>query len=135
MPKSFPCLACGASVTAEPGAEVMPCPYCDTTLSIPVHLRRAPTVEPVVPQKPRDPFEAAAQVRLDEKARERSAKESELLSETLRRAQPIATQAAKFYNFWVLAKYSLPGILVGLVVLCLLSCAALAGITIFFAQR
>jgi uncharacterized Zn finger protein (UPF0148 family) len=135
MPTSFPCIACGAPVVAEPGAEVMPCPYCDTTLSIPLHLRRAPAAGPDIPQKPRDPFEAAAQVRLDEKARERSAKESELLSETLRRAQPIAAQAAKVYNFWVLAKYYLPGILIGLVVLCLLSCAAIAGITIYFAQR
>lgn len=135
MPKPFPCLACGADVAAEPGAEVMPCPYCGTALTIPLHLRRAPTAKPVIPQKPRDPFEAAAQVRLDETARERSARESELLSETLRRAQPIAAQAAKVYNFWVLAKYYLPGILVGLAVLCLLSCAALAGITIFFAQR
>ena len=137
MPKPFPCTACGAPVTAEPGLEIMACPYCATTLTIPPRLRRKKivNVDSAPAAKPRDPFSAAASVKLDDKAKERSQRETEMLTSAMRRAQPIATQAAKIYNFWVLAKYFLPGILVALAVMCLLSCAVMTGLAIYFAQR
>lgn len=138
MPKPFPCIACGADVTAEPGAEVMPCPYCGTTLTIPPRLRQEARSEPLEARPasgPRDPFSAAASVRLDNETRERGQRESEMLAEGLRRAQPIATKAVGVYNSWVLARRFLPGCLAALVVACLLGCLANIALLVFLSQR
>ncbi len=135
---SFPCPACGAPVTPEAGQEVMACPYCDTTLTIPNGLRRKKTIRvregPAV-LKPKDPFSAAASVRLDENSTERSKRESELLTGALRSAQPIARGAARLYNFWVLAKYFLPGILIFLAITCSLACIASIVLGLFLGQK
>ena len=81
MPKTFECLACGAPVTAEPGEEVMPCPYCGAALTIPPRLRRKRSPQTTsAPPRPRNPFSAAASVRLDEKTLERRQRESEMLT-------------------------------------------------------
>jgi predicted RNA-binding Zn-ribbon protein involved in translation (DUF1610 family) len=138
MPKPFPCLACGADVTAEPGAEVMPCPYCGTALTIPPRLRRKARPEPFEARPesgPRDPFSAAASVRLDDETRERSRRESEMLTDGLRRAQPLATKAVQVYNSWVLASRFVPGCLAALVVACLLGCLANIALLVFLSQR
>jgi len=138
MPKPFPCIACGADVTAEPGAEVMPCPYCGTALTIPARLRHKASPESfeAKPESgPRDPFSAAASVRLDEATRERSRRESEMLTDGLRRAQPLATKAVQAYNSWVVASRFLPGCLVALVVTCLLGCLGTIAILVILSQR
>jgi len=138
MSDSFPCPACGAPVAPEAGQEVMACPYCDTTLTIPAGLRRKKATrvrkEPVA-SKPKDPFSAAASVRLDEKAVERGKRESELLTGALRSAQPVARGAARLYNFWVLAKYFLPGILIFLAITCSLACIASIVLGLFLGQK
>lgn len=138
MSDSFLCTACGAPVIPDAGQEVMPCPYCDTTLTIPPKLRRKKAVtartEAAV-SKPRDPFSAAASVRLDEKSAERSKRETELLTGALRGAQPIARGAARLYNFWVLAKYFLPGILAFLAITCTLACIASIVLGLFLGQK
>ena len=136
---SFPCPACGAPVIPEAGQEVMACPYCDTTLTIPPKLRRkksesAVRTETAAP-KSKDPFSAAASVRLDEKSTERSKRESELLTGALRSAQPIARGAARLYNCWVLAKYFLPGILIFLAITCSLACIASIVLGLFLGQK
>lgn len=137
MNDSFNCMACGAPVNAQPGEDVMPCPYCDTTLTIPLHLRRARPVETDNTRagRPRDPFSAAASVRLDDKTRERSALETEMLAGALRTAQPFARGAARFYNYFVLAKYFLPGVLAALVVACLAGCGIMGGIVFFLSRQ
>jgi predicted RNA-binding Zn-ribbon protein involved in translation (DUF1610 family) len=134
MPKPFPCIACGADVTAEPGAEVMPCPYCGTALTIPARLRRKASPE-LFEARPRDPFSAAASVRLDEATRERSQRESEMLTDGLRRAQPLATKAVQAYNSWVVARQFVPGCLAALVVTCLLGCLGTIAILVILSQR
>lgn len=138
MSDSFPCPACGAPVDPEAGQEAMACPYCDTNLIIPPKLRRkkaaAARTESPTP-KPKDPFSAAASVRLDEKVAERSKRESELLTGALRSAQPMARGAARLYNFWVLAKYFLPGILIFLAITCSLACIASIILGLFLGQK
>ncbi|PKN94982.1 MAG: hypothetical protein CVU44_04010 [Chloroflexi bacterium HGW-Chloroflexi-6] len=135
MPTPFSCSTCGAPVTAEPGMEIMPCPYCGVALTIPPRLRRkkATVMEPTRPEKPKDPFSAAASVRLDKKTTG-SQNETEMLTGALRQAQPIARGAAKLYNFWVLAKYFLPGILIALTVICLVICIVSLALGIYLGQ-
>ena len=135
MPKTFECIACGAPVTAKPGEEVMPCPYCGAALTIPPRLRskRSPQTTPE-PSRPRDPFSAAASVRLDEKTLERRQRESEMLTNGLRRAQPIAQKAAWAYNYWILARHYLPGCLMILIIACLLTCALIVAISIYLGR-
>jgi uncharacterized Zn finger protein (UPF0148 family) len=135
MPKTFECPACGAPVTAKPGEEVMPCPYCGAALTIPPRLRRKrnPQITPE-PPRPRDPFSAAASVRLDEKTLERRQRETEMLANGLRRAQPIAHKAVWAYNSWILARRYLPGCLAIAILACLLTCALIAAIGIYLGR-
>jgi hypothetical protein len=136
MPKPFNCTVCGAPVIAEPGAQVMPCPYCDSALTIPPRLRRKakPQSAPAAP-RPRDPFSAAASVRLDDATRERSQREAEMLSNGLRRVQPIALQAARLYNIGILARHYLPGCLIALAIACLLGCVAVTVIVFYLGMN
>lgn len=135
MTKSFNCAACGAPVIAEPGAEVMACPYCGSALTIPPRLRRKAVPQPVAPQaSPRDPFSAAASARLDEKTLERTQRETDMLADGLRKAQPVAQAAMQAYRYWVLARYSLPGCLAFAVIACLISCAALVAAAFFLGR-
>jgi hypothetical protein len=117
--------------------EIMSCPYCSVALTIPPRLRRKKATEIKPDQsaaKPKDPFSAAASVRLDKKTAERNQNETEMLAGALRQAQPIARGAAKLYNFWVLAKYFLPGILIALTVICLVACIVSLGLGIYLGQ-
>jgi hypothetical protein len=146
MLESFKCTACGAPVIAEPGAEAMACPYCNSMLSIPPEFRRGAQKldeTPPSPSRPLTPLEAAARVRLDDATRERSLREAEMLANGLRRAQPIASAAlrhvqpiasaaTRLYNQWVLARRYLPGCISALVILCLLGCAAIVALVVYF---
>ncbi len=134
MLESFKCAACGAPVIADPGAEAMACPYCSSNLPIPPEFRRGAQKldEPPPPPRPLTPLEAAASVRLDDATRERSLREAEMLASGLRRAQPLASGATRLYNSFVLARQHLPGCIIALVILCLLGCAAIAGLGVYW---
>jgi DNA-directed RNA polymerase subunit RPC12/RpoP len=129
MPKPFNCTACGAPVIAEPGTDIMSCPYCNSALTIPPHHRRKAKLESAPAaqtSRPRDPFSAAASLRLDDATRERSQRESEMLANGLRRVQPVALKAARLYNIGILARHYLPGCITVLAIACLLGCATIA---------
>jgi hypothetical protein len=96
-------------------------------LTIPPRLRRkAKPQSATAASRPLDPFSAAASVRLDDTTRERSQRESEMLTNGLRQVQPIALKAARLYNIGILARHYLPGCITVLVIACVLGCVAVA---------
>ncbi len=130
MPNSFPCPACGAPVEPAPNKTLMTCPFCGTSLTIPVDLRwnqfTAPELPPATPGgKPIfDPFKAAENARFSGKKAEKAQAETEFVTNALRRAQPIAAGAVSAYALWTSLRRFLPGCLVAVVILCALSCGA-----------
>jgi len=127
----FPCPACGAPVEAEPGKSAMPCPFCGSTLTIPPELRlaAAPPPPPPLEEEPRfDPFAAAEAARFDPEKLEEVNRDQKALTDTLRHTQTVVAGAAGAYAIWAAVKRILPGCLIGLVILCLLGGAAIAGL-------
>jgi hypothetical protein len=138
MPNSFPCLACGAPVEPAPNKNSMPCPFCGTALTIPTHLRWkqefAPEPHPPAEKLAFDPFKAAENARFTGEKAEKAQADSKFVTDTLRKAQPLAAGAISAYALWANLRRFLPGCLIALASLCLLACAA-TGITLYFLQR
>ncbi|RPH57216.1 MAG: hypothetical protein EHM81_11905 [Chloroflexi bacterium] len=145
MPKeTFPCPACGAPVEPAPNKNSMPCPFCGTALTIPVNLRwqQAVTPEPPPPAgKPAfDPFRAAENARFTGEKAEypgghaKARVDSQFVTDALRKAQPLAAGAVSAYALWAGLKRFLPGCLMALAVLCVLSCG-IGATVIYFLQR
>jgi len=137
MPQPFNCTACGAPVIADPGTDIMSCPYCNSALTIPPHHQRKAKPEDAPAAhtpRPRDPLSAAASVRLDDATRERSQRETEMLTNGLRHAQPFALKAARLYNIGILARHYLPGCITFLVIACIAGCLAVAVIGFYLGR-
>lgn len=130
MPGTFPCPACGAPVEPAPNKTLMPCPFCGTSLTIPMDLRwnqfTAPELPPATPGgKPVfDPFRAAENARFSGEKAEKAQAETQFVTNALRQAQPIATGAVSAYALWASLRRFLPGGLVAVGILCALSCGA-----------
>ncbi len=129
MPKeSFPCPACGAPVNPAPNRDNMPCPFCGSALTIPANLLWQQSQEPEntsLPGEERptfDPFAAAANARFSGEKAQKAQDEREFVTETLRKAQPIATGAVSAFAVWAALRRFIPGCLIALVVLCTAVC-------------
>lgn len=138
MPKTFSCPACGAPVEPAPNKNFMPCPFCGTALTIPVKLRwkQAITPEPPPPSTGKpvfDPFKAAENARFTGERAKKAQVETEFVTKALRQVQPIAAGAVSAYALWASLQRVLPGCLVVLTILCVLSCGI--GATLFFILR
>jgi len=135
---TFPCPACGAPVEPAPNQKNMPCPFCGTALTIPTHLRweQAITPEPPPPaEKPAfDPFKAAENARFSGEKAEKAQADSQFVTDALRKAQPLAAGAVSVYALWASLRRFLPGCLIALAILCVLSCGVGAAIVFFLRQ-
>lgn len=137
MPKTFPCLACGAPVEPLPNRNNMPCPFCGTALNIPVELRWEQVTVPEPPpyaEKPVfDPFKAVKDAHPDNQQPEQPV-DTEFMTKALRQAQPLAAGAVSAYALWASIRRILPGCLIALSILCVLSCGISAAVIYMLRQ-
>lgn len=118
MTDTFPCSACGAPNRPEAGATQMACTYCGANLTIPASMRSA------APPKVEKAFERAAPAPRPE------VDTSEIASEILRQAQPVAAKAWNAYAYWTWIRRALPACFVVMLIgMCL--CVGLAILPIF----
>jgi NADH pyrophosphatase NudC (nudix superfamily) len=140
MPNTFPCPACGAPVEPAPNKTLMPCPFCGTSLTIPADLRWQQFTEPEAPPpttsgKPAfDPFQAAENARFTGEKAEKNQAETEFVTDALRKAQLLAAGAVSAYALWASLRRFLPGCLIALAILCVLSCGVGATVVFFLRQ-
>ena len=138
MPTTFPCPACGAPIEPAPNKTAMPCPFCGTALAIPVNLRWQQEIIPEPPsstaQPAFDPFKAAENARFTGEKAEKAQADSQFVTDALRKAQPLAAGAVSAYALWAGLKRLLPGCLIALAILCLVTCTA-TGIVVFLLQK
>ena len=103
--ETFPCVACGAPITPYPGAIRTVCEYCGCAANIPEDMRIA--------AKPAPGKAGPAQVK----------EESDIkLTEIVDKVQPVAIKAYNTFWLWTIIRRFLPGCLITLAVLCLLTC-------------
>lgn len=132
--ETFPCPACGASVEPVSNQNIMPCPYCNYGLTIPVGLRWKQAVEtPPVKMPKFDPFSVANQVVTPE-MRAKKIEAAQKTSHLLRKAAPLATNAYRTYAWWSMLAFFAPTCLTVLGSICVIS-VIVWGVLIFLAQR
>ena len=139
MPTTFPCPACGAPVEPAPNKKLMPCPFCGTSLTIPTHLRWNQAIAPEPPPPPAekptfDPFKAAENARFTGEKAEKAQADSKFVTDALRKAQPLAAGAVSAYALWASLRRFLPGCLIALAIVCLLSCGVGTAVLFFLRQ-
>ena len=108
MTDTIPCPACGAPNVPEAGRAQMACSYCGANLTIPASMRKAapPKVEKTPPMAAPPPTPEAD------------------VSEVLRQAQPVLTQAWNTFAWWTWIRRALPTCLV-IILVAICSCAAI----------
>jgi hypothetical protein len=116
----------------------MACPFCGTALTIPFELRweqQAITPEPPPPAgKPVfDPFKAVKDTHPDTQQPEKKV-DTEFVTKALRQAQPLAAGAVSAYALWASIRRILPGCLIALSILCVLSCGISAAVIYMLRQ-
>lgn len=110
--RTFPCPACGGPVAPNPGEKRTTCSYCGVSVTVPENFilpprQQAAEAPAAAPHRKTDP---------------------EQVAEVLRKAQPIAAGALSTYAWWTALKRFIPGCLIALIVLCVLSCLASAAL-------
>lgn len=108
------------------GKTNIPCPYCDTTVTIPEGMRTR-TIEVPPPAKTKSPAFIPPPPR-----------EGDDITDVLSQVEPLAKGAMKAYGFWfmlrTLWRRILPACAVILMLLCLLACGA-SILIIYLSQR
>lgn len=129
---TFPCLACGAPVEPLTNKTGMPCPYCGSALTIPVHLRTENTPPPP-PKAVFDPI-ARARAAVTPEMRLKNIENTEKATGLLRKIEPTASKAYRTYAWLVLIKYFTPTCLAVFGTLCFLAMVA-SGLLFYFIQN
>ncbi|MEJ5224781.1 MAG: hypothetical protein WHV44_10035 [Anaerolineales bacterium] len=120
--RTFPCPACGGPVAPNPGEKRTICSYCGVSATVPKNFiprprQQAAEAPAAAPPRPTPPPSRKT--------------DPEQVADVLRKAQPIAVGALSTYAWWTTVKRFIPGCLIALIVLCVLSC--LAGVALLAA--
>ena len=126
------CPACGASFQPEPNKSNMACPFCGVAINIPAHLRCNKAIEtPPATEAPEfDPF-AAAHRAVTPEMREKSRKDAQMVSDVIRKVEPVASKAYSAYAWWAIIKNLLVPLGILFFACCCLSMVA-GGLLVYF---
>ncbi len=149
---SFPCPACGGPVEPNPGEKRTACGFCGVSVTVPASF--IPKVDSAgVLARVRNALAGGNKIEAVRLYREgmgvglKEAKDAvdtldaeynprpappqksseEQVADMLRKAQPIAAGALNTYTWWSVLKRIVPGCLVLLAAVCILSCASFVG--------
>ena len=157
---SFPCPACGGPVSSNPGEKRTTCGFCGVSVTVPADFVPKVNKDDVLAQvrnalTARNKVEAVRLYRQGFGVGLKEAKDAvdamqadyeprytppppktdeEQVADVLRKAQPIATGALRTYAWWTVVKRFIPGCLITLTVLCVLTCVSGAAF-IFLLQQ
>jgi len=159
---TFPCPACGGPVSSNPGEKRTTCGFCGVSVTVPADFVPRVNKDDVLPQVRnalasgnkieavrlyrqgfgvglKEAKDAVDAMQVDYEPRYTSPpppsrSDEEQIADVLRKAQPIATGALKTYAWWNIAKRFIPGCLIAMAVLCVLTCVSGAAF-IFLLQQ